>query len=549
MRVAVAQIGTDPGAFKANSAHVRDYINQARQAGVQLIVFPEGCIPGYAHLDLVFERNFARASRAAVAELAADCTDITAVIGFIDYAENQQGPAGKPLLYNSAAVLSAGKIQAIRDKTLLPEYDIFSEYRYFTPGQRTGLVDIGGYQTGIGICEDLWSSGYNTKVYPKLLSQGANLLINISASPFHIDKAQQRYDLVQQIINGKPAAFIYANLVGSYDGYDGEIVFDGQSMIWNSRGQLCAVASGFQEQLLIADLHSSSEISWRPAPAAEQLYQALILGIREYFRRCGFERAYIGISGGIDSALVAALVVVALGSDKVIGVTMPSEITSSETLSDSLELAKRLGMRIDQRPIKSEYQSWFQAFRESFNRDPGRMTKQNKQARIRGSILMEYSNEDTSGIVVSTGNKTELALGYCTLYGDMCGGFAAISDVSKERVYLLSRYINQLHGRELIPQSIIDRTPTAELEPGQTDAANLPADYDIISPLVDALIDQQIPQEELYGRYSKTIVDQTARLIRVNEFKRRQAAPGIRVTSRAFGIGRRIPIAHGYSII
>lgn len=547
MKVAVAQIGTDPGCFDYNIEKIIRAIKQAKTEGVKLLVFPEGAIQGYAHLDLVFSQTFLEATQAALQRIAASTEGITIIIGFVDFPSTATGPDGNPVIHNSAAVIQNGSIIAVRDKTLLPEYDIFSEYRYFTPGTRTGLVTIDDLQVGIGICEDLWATGYRTQVYPALIEAGADLLVNISASPFHAGKQQDRIHVIKDLILGKNVAFIYANLVGSYDGYDGEIVFDGQSMIWNADGNLVGVAPAFTEQLHCVELNNAPIVSYAPASETAEMYNALVFGIQEYFRRTGFARAFIGLSGGIDSALVACLCVTALGKDAVVGITMPSHVTSEETCADAHTLAKNLGIQIEERSIVSEFNAWRMQAESAHPQGVNSLTLQNKQARIRGAILMEYSNQYPSSIVVSTGNKTELALGYCTLYGDMCGGFAAISDVSKERVYALSEYYNALTGFACIPQSTLDRTPTAELEVGQTDAANLPADYDILSPLVDAIVDAKQSRSELLKKFDATVVDKTMRLIRVNEFKRRQAAPGIRVTRKAFGIGRRIPMIHCFT--
>jgi NAD+ synthetase len=547
MKIAVAQIKTDPGFYQENKRKILGYIDDARGKGAELVVFPELCVNGYAHMDLVFQSGFVEEGIQTVQEIAGSVSDVSVIVGFVDQECRGCGPAGKPVLSNSAAVLSGGRVIATRDKTLLPEYDIFSEQRYFTPGSRTGILSVGGRKTGIGICEDMWDQGYANEVYPNLLQGGAELLINISASPFHAGKRAERISVVSDILTNGSTPFVYANLVGAYDGYDGEVVFDGQSLVFNREGKLCAVGKAFEEQLLMVDVDTAPEVTDLSALSeAREIGQALILGIKDYFRRSGFSRAYVGLSGGIDSAVVATLCVDALGAEKVVGVTMPSHITSEGTLSDAHLLANNLGIRIEERPISSEYQAWLKEFQQSQAKAPQSLTRQNKQARIRGAILMEYSNEDRGGIVVSTGNKTELALGYCTLYGDMCGGFAAISDLSKERVYAVARALNLSSGQERIPSTTIDREPTAELEPDQTDAANLPADYDVLSPLVDAIVDEQRSREELIKEYPKTVVDATLRLVRVNEFKRRQAAPGIRITPKAFGIGRRIPMIHGY---
>ncbi len=544
MKIAIAQIKSDPADFSGNQARILKYLEQARAQQANLVVFPEAVVCGYAHLDLIHHPDFVKDCQASLEVIASAVKSEVVVLGFVRSAQQNNCSAGHAYFYNSVAVLHEGKVVAVCDKTLLPDYDIFSEKRYFLSGQSNNYVEVAGLRLGLGICEDMWDCDQPNRVYGPLLKQGADFLINISASPFEISKQPERLAVIQNILKGSQATFIYANLVGSYDGYDGEVVFDGRSLVLNQTGQVLAEAVGFTEQLLLVD-SSAKPAPTLTEPAPEQeLYQALVFGIQEYFRRSHFQRAYVGLSGGIDSAVVAALCVAALGKENVIGLTMPSHITSQETLSDARQLAQNLGIKCLERSIRPEFEAWEKEFKIAQGKAPASLTKQNKQARLRGALLMEYSNEDTRGIVVSTGNKTELALGYCTLYGDMCGGFAAISDVSKARVYALARFINQT--KEIIPLSTIDRIPTAELEVGQTDAANLPGDYDVISPLVEAIVDDQATLADLIKVYPEEIVKKTFKLVHNNEFKRRQAAPGIRVTRKAFGLGRRIPMSHTY---
>lgn len=545
MKIAIAQITTDPGKIEQNVQKIIHYIDRARAQGARLVVFPELAVPGYGIMDLAYNMRYVADNKTAVMSLAEHTKNIAVVAGFVDFEEKKTRAGGRPLLYNSAAVFDNGKFLGIQDKTLLPDYDIFYEERYFVSGRGRKVFEIDGQKIGVEICEDMWDQEYPVKVSQELIEKGASLLVNISASPFHIGKVPERDRNIRRFAKHN-VPFVYANLVGSFDGYDGEIVFDGRSMAYNREGELVAICKGFEEELHLLDTEDRTSIPLPSYDPDEELFDALVLGIKEYYRRNGFKRAYIGLSGGIDSAVVAALAVYALGKENVIGVTMPSHVTSSETKSDAILLAERFGMRCDERSIKEEYNAWLEGFKKSANREPESLTKQNKQARIRGTILMEYTNEDRYGIVISTGNKTELALGYCTLYGDMCGGFAAISDVSKERIYSLARYINRLAKKEVIPVTIIDRVPTAELEPGQTDRANLPADYPVLSPLVDVMVEEHFSIDELAQRYPREVVERTAKLIHNNEFKRRQAPPGIRVTKRAFGIGRRVPMGHGY---
>ena len=384
MKVVIAQIGTDPGFFNANVEKISTAIDQAKKQNAELIIFPEGAVQGYTHMDLAFNSEFVLETRKSLEKIAATTAGITAIVGFLDLGSPEPGPDGKPVLYNSAAVISNGAIVTIRDKTLLPEYGIFSENRYFTPGTRTGLVDIAGKKVGIGICEDMWSAGYRQKVYPALIEQGADILVNLSASPFHVARQQERVEIIESIVSGSETAFLYCNLVGSYDGYDGEVVFDGQSMVWGKQNSLVAMAAAFKEELLVVDLETATSMPFSPRDEAAELYDALVLGIQEYFRRSGFERAYIGLSGGIDSALVAALATAALGAENVIGVTMPSHITSSETLSDAKQLATNLGIVCKERTIAPEYSAWLAEATDAHGKELHTLTRQNKQARIRG---------------------------------------------------------------------------------------------------------------------------------------------------------------------
>lgn len=544
MKIAVAQITTDPGKIEENKRKIISGIESARALGAQLVVFPELSLPGYGLMDLAFNQSYIDDNLAALEEIRQHTEGIAAVVGFIDQDRDKTRAGNVPVLYNSAAVFSDRLLLGVQDKTLLPDYDIFSENRYFVSGRRQAVFEIGSCRTGIQICEDLWDSDYPVKVTDRLVAQGADTIVNISASPFNTGKPAERRALIQQAIKKHSLNFIYTNLVGSFDGYEGEVVFDGRSLIYGKNSGLIAAGRAFREDLLCADLDRSPPVSEPEMTGEQELYEALILGIKDYFRRLSLKKAFIGLSGGIDSAVVACLAVSALGAENVTAITMPSHITADETRNDALLLAENLGINCRIRSIAAEYRVWEDAFKESEGRLPGRLTRQNKQARLRGSILMEYTNEVPGSIVLTTGNKTELALGYCTLYGDMCGGLAVISDLSKERVYKLAEFINS--GKAVIPPSVISRVPTAELEEGQTDRDNLPADYPVLSPLVDLIVEEGLSAEKLSQSFPPAVVSKTLHLINLNEFKRRQAAPGIRVTKHAFGIGRRVPIGNSF---
>jgi NAD+ synthase (glutamine-hydrolysing) len=541
MKITLAQITSDPGEIAKNTEKIIACIDKFRDK-VDLIVFPELAIPGYAVMDLVYDKDFIDANLAALEKIKNHAKNIAVVVGFIDRDQSILRAGNRPTLYNCAAFIYNSKIISKHDKTHLPDYDIFFEKRYFVQARKRELVNFQNTKIGIQICEDLWDKDYALKVTRDLALQGAELIINISASPFHVNKLEERLNLLKETSQSNQVSLAYVNLIGSFDGLDGEIVFDGRSMFVDKNANILYLASGFKEDCLIVDTQSKTSIPVPISSDEQEILNALTLGIQEYFRRLKFKRAYIGISGGIDSALVATIACLALGKENVTGVTMPSHITSNETRNDAYKLCQNLGMQLIERPITPEFKAWEEEFKRCNNKEPLSLTKQNKQARIRGAILMEYTNEDRASIVLSTGNKTELALGYCTLYGDMCGGLAVISDLSKERVYALARYINQISSKELIPQSIIERVPTAELETGQTDRANLPADYPILSPLVDTLIEDNFSNKEIEKLYQEEVILKTQRLIANNEFKRRQAAPGIRVTKKAFGIGRRVPM-------
>lgn len=559
MKIAIAQITTDPGQIEANEKKILEAIAAARAQGADLVVFPELTVPGYGVMDLCFNESFINDNLAALQRIAGATTGIAAIVGFIDRDTNARRPGGRPALYNSAALLSDGAILGIQDKTLLPTYDIFFEERYFLPARGQKLFALRDERVGIQICEDLWETEYAVRATSELIALKPSIIVNISASPFHSGKLTERLQQVTRLYPAFGGTFIYTNLVGSFDGYEGEIVFDGRSLVIGPDGNLQTQGAPFAEDLVIfktvpppgtlrvpTDLPPSTPTALPQLTPEEEIHDALALGIREYLRRQKLTRVYVGLSGGVDSAVVAALAVTALGANRVTGVTMPSHITGSDTKSDAVLVAKNLGIPCHERPIIAEYEAWQREFRRAVGREPQELTIQNKQARIRGAILMEYSNEDRGAVVLATGNKTELAVGYCTLYGDMCGALAVIGDVSKLRVYDLARHINRRAGREIVPKSIIDRIPTAELASGQTDRDNLPADYPILSPLVDEIIEDQPSLEILAQRYPRDVVERTLRLIHANEFKRRQAAPAIRVTKRAFGVGRRVPMGHEY---
>lgn len=542
-KIGVAQIKALPTRIEQNLEKICEYIDKGRQQNVDLLVFPELTIPGYLALDRFDDEVFVAANLAALQKVVeyTEESDMVVQVGFVD--AEWEPVSGRLRHFNSMATIQNGKLLAVTDKTLLPDYDIFWETRYFASARDRKPVQANGVSIGAQTCEDVWDDEYDVKPTEELVRNGADLIVNQSASPFYAGKYRKRQDLVAGKAAEYGVPFIYANMVGAQDGYEGEVIFDGRSMIVGPDGALLGLGKSFEEDLLVVDLHHAVEIPLPDWDPLEEIYDALVMGIKDYCSRNGFKKAYIGLSGGIDSAVTAALAVAALGKENVVGVTMPSHITSSETLDDALDLAKRLGIHCEIRPIGKEFEAWEKVALEAHGGKLDDLTRQNKQARIRMSILMEYTNEDRGALLLNTGNKTELALGYCTLQGDMAGGLAVISDVNKRpEVYAICDVINRRFGSEVIPARTRERPPTAELAKGQTDEANLPAGYDVLSPVVSDLVDGGKSPFEILASYPEQVVRESARLIRRAEFKRRQAPPGEKVAPKSFGAGRRFPV-------
>lgn len=562
IKVALAQITTDPGQITANTAKIIEHIKSARAAGAKLIVFPELAVPGYAAMDLLFNKSYLAANRAAINEIVAAADNIAVLVGFADFEPGKSRAGSRPLLYNSVAVIQNAKLLGIQDKTHIPNYNIFFEDRYFSRGRGGKVYDLGFARVGVEICEDLWGSDYLQDVSVELVSQGAELIVNLSASPFNLGKIGEREQLIFSTVNKLRVPLLYCNLVGSFDGFDGELVFDGRSSAIDANGQVIAAGAAFAEDLLLFELGGAPISLQPPLSQGHELYEALVLGVREYFRRvgdlggAGFKRAIVGISGGIDSAVVAAIAAAAIGPQAVMGVTLPSAISSKETLADSHQVAKNLGIQIYESAIESQYTATLEVLKKipEIACLPEDVAEENVQARLRMINLMYFANK-FAGIVLNTGNKTELALDNCTIYGDMVGGFSVLGDVDKDRVYDLARYINSKAGAEVIPSSIIDRVPTAELRHGQIDATVMGADPQLIAPLVRAIVEgnlsfkdccERYAGETADGKFPESLILRTFKRLDRSEWKRRQAAPAIRVTPLAFGIGRRMPMSHGY---
>ncbi len=546
MQIALAQINPTVGDIQGNLQLIRRTLARIG-AKAQLVVFPECCLPGYPAQDLLLERAFLADLQAALEALAAEITDQWVIIGTVR--EESGRASGGQKLYNTAAVLHQGKIVAYRDKSLLPTYDVFDEARYFTPAREIEPVELTlnsgeNVRVGLQICEDLWDGDYETKVTDRLGEQGVDLFINISASPFTVDRDPRRRELIAEKVRRWKRPFLYCNLVGGQD----ELVFDGRSLVCSENGAFVSIGMSFKEDLITVSLPvpqfaSGIKVNKQVQMSREEeLTGALILGIRDYFRKTGHREALVGLSGGIDSSVVAALAVRALDAANVTALAMPTTYNAPDSLEDARQLADGLGIELQVIAIE-QLRREMQGVLEPFFRDtePG-IAEENLQARLRGTLLMAVANK-RGALLLTTGNKTELALGYATLYGDMAGALAPIGDLPKNDVYSLARYLNRAAGRKTIPERVLTKTPSAELSAGQVD----PFDYDVVAPLVEALVVNHASNTELAAQgYDMGLVRDLRRRMTRSEYKRRQAAPVIRVTGKAFGVGRRYPIVNRY---
>ena len=533
MKIALCQINPTVGAIKQNKELILKKYQEAINLGAELIVFPELALIGYPPQDLLLRNKFINNAEIALDEIAKQST-IPIIIGST-LAENDQ-------LYNCSYVCANGQVVDHYKKILLPTYDVFDEDRYFKSGDQPVIVEISIgskiKKIGLQICEDLWDHTYSRNLVDQLKNAGAELIINISASPYRVDRLVDRCNLIKTKVDSTGIPFLYCNLVGAQD----ELIFDGQSVAYDSKGNLIAQGNSFVEEIVIVDFDNQDSIELNVLQREEKIYNALVLGVKDYFIKTGHSEAVLGLSGGIDSSLTACIAVDALGSDNVHGVSMPSKYSSEHSKNDAKELAQNLGIDFQVVSIKSIVDSFEHSLKASYNGTEPGVAEENIQARSRGSIIMALSNK-FNWLVLSTGNKTELAMGYCTLYGDMNGGLSVISDLSKTDVYALSRWVNENSDKERIPLNSIDKPPSAELKPNQID----PFDYDVVSPLVTALVDnQKSPSQLIKEGADPELVEDISKRIRINEYKRRQAAPGLRVTSKAFGMGRRVPIVNKY---
>ena len=545
MNIALAQINTTVGDFAGNIDRIVKYARRAQERRADLVVFPELALCGYPPRDLVERPGFIRKSETELVRLAGLLPPVPALVGYVRRSHAVQGKA----VADAAALIKDGNVVLDYTKILLPFYDVFDESRYFEPGQSIGLHEFNGFKLGITICEDVWNDKhfwkkqlYRRDPVDECVRAGANLLLNIASSPYSTEKIQLRHDMLKAIADTRHIPVVYVNHVGGND----QLVFDGSSMAFNARGEICARARSFEEDLVIFDT-SDGHLEIHPAPASETeaVYQALKLGVHDYVVKCGFQKVIVGLSGGIDSSLVATLAADALGPQNVTGVGMPGPYSSPGSIRDAEALARNL--RIDFRiiPITPIFESYLTALDPAFEGKPRDVTEENIQARVRGNILMALSNKFGS-LVLSTGNKSELAAGYCTLYGDMAGGLAAIADVPKIMVYDLARYVNR--AGERIPQACLEKPPSAELRPNQTDQDSLPP-YEVLDAILKDYIEEALSSQEIAEKhhFDIALVRDVIRKVDGAEYKRQQAPPTLKVTAKAFGMGRRYPIVQRYS--
>lgn len=544
MKIALGQINPTVGDFCGNAAKILSHAREARERGADLILFPELAICGYPPRDLVEKPSFVTRNGDALARIAREAEGISIVCGLVTPARNETGKS----VMNSAAWLRNGRVEFMQSKMLLPNYDIFDEDRYFAPARKQEVFSFNGAKVALTICEDAWNDKhfwqkrlYNVDPVEELVRAGGNLVINISASPFTVQKREIRVKMLQAIASDFKVPVVMCNQVGGNDG----LVFDGSSLVIGADGRVLAQAKSFEEDLIFFDTNTGTgDIHDQPAGLEAAAYSALVLGTRDYVRKCGFEKVVVGLSGGIDSALTAVIAVDALGKENVTGVSMPGPYSSQGSKDDARELAHNLGIRYEVIPITPVFESFRDSLSPSFRGLPEDFTEENLQSRLRGSTLMALSNK-LGALVLTTGNKSEMAVGYCTLYGDMCGALAVIADVPKTMVYRLSEYRNGIYP--VIPRSTIDKVPSAELRPNQTDQDTLPP-YEVIDCILQGYVEEYKTAEEIAKEhgYDCKVVMSVIRMIERSEYKRQQAAPVLKISQKAFGSGRRFPIAAKY---
>ncbi len=568
LRVALAQINTTVGDLEGNSSKVIEYANRARESGADIVAFPELTLPGYPPEDLLLRRSFIADNQKALRSVTERLHGITAVVGFVD---------GDQEIYNSAAVIHEGRVAGVYRKQFLPNYGVFDEKRYFQTGTRSQIYTVAGTRVGVNICEDIWFPEGPTKTQSLA---GAEVIVNINGSPFHHLKRDIREHIVETQALDNSVYVCYVNLVGGQD----ELVFDGNSVVFDPEGQVISQANSLSEDMLFTDLNLDAlhqkrqggpqRESTRLPTAVDQVYisgdsdqpshpelpdhkptvfdgdaevyQALVLGTGDYVRKNGFETVIVGVSGGIDSSLVTAIATDALGPEHVVAISNPSRYSSEGSIADARQLTDNLGINLMIIPIETGHAAHLQMLGDAFAGTTPGTAEENLQSRIRGNIWMALSNKFGWQPVLTCGNKSEMATGYATLYGDMAGGFAVIKDVPKLMVYSLARYRNEVAGRDLIPNAVIEKPPSAELKPEQLDTDTLPP-YEILDPILEAYVENDLSLDEIVAMgFDEAIVERILALVDRNEYKRRQAPPGVKITPRAFGRDRRLPITNRY---
>jgi NAD+ synthetase len=543
MKVGLAQINPTVGDFAANSAAILAAYSSLVKSGAEVVLTPELALPGYPPLDLLFKSRFVPQNLAALDALHAQIGEVPLLVGCVDV---NTGP-GRPFR-NAAAILERGKPIRKISKSLLPTYDVFDEARYFQPAEKNEPVEISGIRCGVTICEDIWSREYlprplyDCDPLASLAAQGAKVILNLSASPFEVGKPRRRFEMLAARARTHRVAIAYCNTVGGND----QLIFDGNSFAISETGECLAQLAPFRTESALAEFKIQNSKFKIPSfqCAEEELFDALVLGTRDYFAKCGFKSAVLGLSGGIDSAVTAVIGAAALGAENVLGVTMPTRYSSEGSVGDSLQLAAALGIRCLTIPIEKSFTAFKEQMAPFFEGQPEDVTEENMQPRLRGMTLMALSNK-FGHLLLTTGNKSELAVGYCTLYGDMCGGLALISDVPKMMIYQLARWLNR--DREIIPAATIEKPPSAELRPDQRDQDTLPP-YEILDPILELLIEEHLSPDEIIARgFDAQTVRWVVKRVAQNEYKRAQAVPGLKVTSKAFGVGRKMPVAQRFT--
>jgi NAD+ synthase (glutamine-hydrolysing) len=545
MRIGLLQLNATIGAYDENRAKLEEAYAKAVAQGAELVVAPELFLCGYPPRDLLLRDDFVQRGLDCLTALAKTIGAVPLIVGHVERSAHRPGRA----LSNAAAVLQNGRVIHRVRKSLLPTYDVFDEDRYFEPAMDVAPIEIAGRKIALTICEDIWNDAdfwpeqrYRRDPVHELVAAGAELVVNVSASPWERGKEGRRLAMLQRVAHDEKVPLVQVNMVGGND----ELIFDGHSVALNARGELIALGASFAEDLLVVDVFdvaSPARALALPAGPEEQLFRALVLGVRDYVRKCRFQSVVLGLSGGIDSALVAVIAKEALGADRVWGVSMPSRYSSAGSRDDAAQLAKKIGIRYSSVSIENPVHEVESSLAELFTGRISDLTEENIQSRLRGVLLMALSNK-FGPLVLTTGNKSELAVGYCTLYGDMCGALAVIADVLKTEIYDLARWINR--DEEIIPWATIEKPPSAELRPDQKDQDSLPP-YEVLDQILRAyVVDEAAPSALLTAGIPESTVRYVLNKIVSSEYKRRQAAPGLKVSARAFGMGRRVPIAQGF---